>query len=228
MSAYTTGSSRRILPAPASPTEDKRGPWDKGTTVPAQKQKQLLKRTQITAVACQPCQQRKSKCDGARPICSSCVTKKRTDCTYDTAGDQRRTAALKQRIKVLEKQIHEVKELVRVICSAADKDAAITIVQKLQLDDLRNLDQVCGMLGGVKRDVGRLVDSQVLQGMATATDPRLAALFTQTLPPPIDPALMAGLSESQPQSSSWMLDMGSDSATGDGPWTYENSPIDVR
>jgi hypothetical protein len=156
------------------------------------------------------------------------VTKKRTDCTYDTAGDQRRTAALKQRIKELEKQMHEVKGIVRAICSAADKDAVIAIVQKLQLDDLRNLDQVCAMLGGLKRDVGRLLDSQTLQETASASDPRLVGLPTPALAPPIDPALMTGLSEFQPQSSAWMLNMGPDSAVGDRPWTYEHSPVDVR
>lgn len=124
--------------------------------------------------------------------------------------------------------MHEVKRIVRAICSAADKDAVIAIAQKLQLDDLRNLDQVCAMLGGLKRDVGRLLDSQTLQETASASDPRLVVLPTPALAPPIDPALMTGLSEFQPQSSTWMLNMGPDSAAGDRPWTYEHSPVDVR
>ncbi|KAF2401527.1 hypothetical protein EJ06DRAFT_394998 [Trichodelitschia bisporula] len=63
--------------------------------------RQLPKRNKVTAVACQPCQTRKSKCDGGRPVCSACVSKGRTDCVYDTASDQRRTVALKQRIEEL-------------------------------------------------------------------------------------------------------------------------------
>lgn len=124
--------------------------------------------------------------------------------------------------------MHEVKGIVRAICSAADKDAVIAIVQKLQLDDLRNLDQVRAMLERLKRDVGRLLDSQMLQETASATDPRLVVLPTPALAPPIDPALMAGFSEFQPQSSTWMLNMGPGSAAGDRPWTYEHSPVDVR
>ena len=124
--------------------------------------------------------------------------------------------------------MHEVKRIVRAICSAADKDAVIAIVQKLQLDDLRNLDQVCAMLGGLKRDVGRLLDSQTMQETANASDPRLVVLPTPALAPPIDPALMTGLSEFQPRSPTWMLNMGPDSAAGDRPWTYEHSPVDVR
>jgi len=124
--------------------------------------------------------------------------------------------------------MHEVKRIVRAICSAADKDAVIAIVQKLQLDDLRNLDQVCAMLGGLKRDVGRLLDSQTLQETASASDPRLVVLPTPALAPPTDPELMTGLSEFQPQSSKWMLNMGPDSAAEDRPWTYGHSPVDVR
>ena len=124
--------------------------------------------------------------------------------------------------------MHEVKRIVRAICSAADKGAVIAIVQKLQLDDLRNLDQVCAMLGGLKRDVGKLLDSQTMQETANASDPRLVVLPTPALAPPIDPALMTGLSEFQSQSPTWMLNMGPDSGAGDRPWTYEHSPVDVR
>ncbi|KAH7012023.1 hypothetical protein B0J12DRAFT_706023 [Macrophomina phaseolina] len=109
---------------------------------PAQRPKANRRRTHITPVACQPCQQRKHKCDGARPICTPCVARQRTDCFYNVAGDQRRTTSLKQRIRDLESQTQGLKDILAGISRANDHDAAIELAQQLVANDFRNTQEV--------------------------------------------------------------------------------------
>ncbi|KAL2354043.1 hypothetical protein BJ546DRAFT_92299 [Cryomyces antarcticus] len=113
---------RPIRPAPPTHEGDPKSPG--GPADSPKEQKHLVKRSQITAVACQPCQQRKSKCDGVRPVCSSCLAKKRAGCAYDIAGDQRRTSALKQRIRELEHETGQLRHVIGVVCTATDREAA--------------------------------------------------------------------------------------------------------
>ncbi|KAH7057264.1 hypothetical protein B0J12DRAFT_697136 [Macrophomina phaseolina] len=89
------------------------------------------KRSIITHVACQPCQRRKHKCDGQRPICTPCLARNRGDCAYDAAGDQRRTTALKTRIQDLSRQAEDLKTIVRGIAAAPDRDAAFATARLL-------------------------------------------------------------------------------------------------
>ncbi|TID21687.1 fungal specific transcription factor domain-containing protein [Venturia nashicola] len=77
-----------------------------------------MKRAKVTAVACQPCQKRKSKCDGQRPTCSACNTKStESECHYDSAGDQRRTSALKDRIDAGERESQDLKMIIDAMCT---------------------------------------------------------------------------------------------------------------
>ncbi|TPX08532.1 uncharacterized protein E0L32_010019 [Thyridium curvatum] len=59
-----------------------------------------------THLACITCRDRKSRCDGLRPACSSCVRRKQADsCSYDQAAvaSNRYIAALEDRIQRLER-----------------------------------------------------------------------------------------------------------------------------
>ncbi|KAJ9647965.1 hypothetical protein H2199_001742 [Coniosporium tulheliwenetii] len=206
---------RPLLPAPTA--DDDVQTRNEEATTPSQPSRTLPKRMQITAVACQPCQQRKSKvccdalkqapqrnktdvnpvqCDGIRPTCSSCVAKKRTDCAYDAAGDQRRTAALKQRIRALEKQAIDLKAIISGICLSADKDAAILVALQLQADEFRSLDQAASTLQaqGVE-DRGMDQSYRLDAGLSSANQ----GDHTFALPPlytwNIDPALGQDLTE---------------------------------
>ncbi|KAF2808511.1 uncharacterized protein BDZ99DRAFT_522054 [Mytilinidion resinicola] len=135
-----------LQPAPPEPARGSRaGPGKQTEALAASKQK-LQKRKQITAVACQACQQRKSKCDGLRPACSACQQKNRTDCYYDMNGDQRRTAALKEKIKLLQDHGEELKEILQIVCETSDRDDAIDLVKRLQQANFRNATEILSIL----------------------------------------------------------------------------------
>ncbi|OJD38759.1 nitrogen assimilation transcription factor nira protein [Diplodia corticola] len=111
------------------PPAESQGLSDSGSALPPRQQPS--KRTKVTLVACQSCQHRKHKCDGARPICSQCRARKRPDCTYDAAGDQRRTSALKQRIRDLERQTRDLQDVLVGIGASADSEAAASTARQL-------------------------------------------------------------------------------------------------
>lgn len=75
-------------------------------------------------------------------MCSPCMVKKRADCCYDAAGDQRRTSALKQRIRDLTRQTGDLKAVIAGIGTAVDKDAATAIARQLDTDDFDALADV--------------------------------------------------------------------------------------
>lgn len=58
------------------------------------------------------------KCDGKRPICSSCQQKGRIDCVYDSTSDLRRTSALKQRIDGLQLEVNDLRDILLALCDA--------------------------------------------------------------------------------------------------------------
>lgn len=71
------------------------------------------------------------QCDGARPLCTPCLVRRRPDCAYDAAGDLRRTSSLKQRIRHLETQVDDLKDIITSIGSTDDKDAAAALAYQL-------------------------------------------------------------------------------------------------
>ncbi|KAF4313878.1 hypothetical protein GTA08_BOTSDO00387 [Botryosphaeria dothidea] len=127
------GSVRPISSASAGAVAAEHHPTDplgRRESLPTQRSRPP-KRTNVTPVACQSCQQRKHKCDGTRPVCTPCLVKKRPGCAYDAAGDQRRTSALKQRIRHLETEVDDLKDIIMGIGSTADENAAVTLARQL-------------------------------------------------------------------------------------------------
>ncbi|KAK8187837.1 uncharacterized protein BKA78DRAFT_171578 [Phyllosticta capitalensis] len=146
-SADRSELSRRasLAPAPSPSTPGERSD-DATSPQPPDRPKTKTPRSHVTAVACSPCQHRKSKCDGKRPTCSSCEARGRTDCVYDMAGDQRRTSSLKQTIVKLEQENQTLKEVIQEICMAQDTRSAVEVARRLPVKDFQGLQDVAALL----------------------------------------------------------------------------------
>ncbi|KAL0070518.1 hypothetical protein AAF712_002351 [Marasmius tenuissimus] len=60
-------------------------------------------------LACLSCRKRKLKCDGKRPVCSSCTKMKREEeCEYEDKKQKSRTQKLKEKLAMLEERIREL------------------------------------------------------------------------------------------------------------------------
>ncbi|KAJ3740490.1 hypothetical protein DFH05DRAFT_1529088 [Lentinula detonsa] len=60
-------------------------------------------------LACLCCRKRKLKCDGQKPVCSSCIKMKRADeCEYEDRRQKSRTQKLKEKLAMLEDRIKEL------------------------------------------------------------------------------------------------------------------------
>ncbi|KAF2757783.1 hypothetical protein EJ05DRAFT_400830 [Pseudovirgaria hyperparasitica] len=70
------------------------------------------RRGHITHSACRNCSEKKSKCDGARPICGNCESKNAT-CVYEVAQGQTRTTALREQVRELEEKGRDLEEKVQ-------------------------------------------------------------------------------------------------------------------
>jgi len=102
-------SYRYIAPAPSRPSSDHASSpshstfgYDGGSSGGGPRRK--------LAVACDACRQRKQKCDGQRPICTPCKSRK-TECSYETQPDETRYSAIKRKTENLEKESQAYKEL---------------------------------------------------------------------------------------------------------------------
>ncbi|KAJ7063614.1 hypothetical protein C8F01DRAFT_1133708 [Mycena amicta] len=59
--------------------------------------------------ACLCCRRRKLKCDGTRPVCTQCIKMNReAECEYDDKKQKSRTQKLKEKLSMLEQQLHKL------------------------------------------------------------------------------------------------------------------------
>ncbi|KAM0713463.1 hypothetical protein Q7P37_010425 [Cladosporium fusiforme] len=102
-------------------------------------QKAPRKRDALTIVACNRCRTRKSKCDGVRPACSSCV-QRGDDCEYTAEPDAFPSVAMKRRYEMLQQQNDEREQLLHHLRTATESDAQ-EMLQKLRLgEDISSLN----------------------------------------------------------------------------------------
>ncbi|KAI0439798.1 hypothetical protein F4803DRAFT_529580 [Xylaria telfairii] len=64
------------------------------------------KKRDAVSQACHACRKAKARCDGGRPTCRTCVSKRR-QCVYDSEGGRSNVATLRSRIEVLEQQVRQ-------------------------------------------------------------------------------------------------------------------------
>ncbi|OAQ65033.1 C6 transcription factor [Pochonia chlamydosporia 170] len=107
---------RRLLPAT-------------GGGQPLASPEQAVRRKNITT-ACGACRKRKSKCDGARPICHPCI-RKRSACEYTSQPHETQLQALKRRYSELERTKSARDELYDILRICSDRDAE-HILQKIR------------------------------------------------------------------------------------------------
>ncbi|KAL1639741.1 hypothetical protein SLS58_007639 [Diplodia intermedia] len=110
----------------------------------------------ILSVACLPCQKRKikmvpltqpSQCDGARPACHQCASKKaEADCAYDVPEGQSRTDALKSHTSELQTRVSTSVSLLWAL-KMAPPDEAARILERIKSspDPSHVLDQPAGL-----------------------------------------------------------------------------------
>lgn len=140
--------------------------------------KPSTRRQAVTSVACGHCQKQKSKvsatiatpswddaltsvpkCDGVRPMCGPCGRRGRTDCSYELPRDQRRSTFMRERIEELKRETSELKEIIRGICLAADREAAVEAARMLVNTEFENIREIAQLL--------RASDSESLPRFAT-------------------------------------------------------------
>jgi len=108
--------------------------------------KTSAKRAPVTSVACHHCQRQKSKCDGSRPMCGPCQKRGRTDCAYELPRDQRRSTFMRERIEELKREKGDLKDIIRGICLADNRDAAVGAARQLIDTQFENVQEVAHLM----------------------------------------------------------------------------------
>ncbi|KAF1346735.1 hypothetical protein BDV97DRAFT_225160 [Delphinella strobiligena] len=100
-----SGLRHSLLPAPSPDSAMKIAPLALSPALGRSYTLPKRKRATVTVVACQTCRKRKTKCDGARPVCRNCAKRYSDECVYDYDGHETRTTALKRKIIELQKDV---------------------------------------------------------------------------------------------------------------------------
>ncbi|KXS98706.1 hypothetical protein AC579_6332 [Pseudocercospora musae] len=83
------------------------------------------KRVTVRA-ACEECRLRKTKCDGARPGCGRCETR-RQPCVYSTGPEESRNEALRRTWQAREEQFHSLLSILNLLQSGTEEQALIVL-----------------------------------------------------------------------------------------------------
>lgn len=161
------------------------------------------------------------QCDGGRPICSSCIAKKRVDCFYDTTSDQRRTSALKQKIDELARESSALKEIIGTICSTGDRDTAVETASKLSLNGFQGIEAVASLLRSQHVESGL--------GVVTTADAGRAWPPGVSMPPVtgfMHLAIGPGSMPHTPAQSGWEVESSPESVDNK-QWVFQDKSLEV-
>ncbi|KAK0736760.1 hypothetical protein B0T21DRAFT_288626 [Apiosordaria backusii] len=94
--------------------------------------RRITKRLPLNKFACQRCQQKKTKCDGGRPLCGACARRHELTCEYPVReGAVSRYSDLKQTSEKLERENKGLRELFAYLRERPDNEA-FEIFQRLR------------------------------------------------------------------------------------------------
>ncbi|KAM0282248.1 hypothetical protein ACHAQH_003112 [Verticillium albo-atrum] len=103
------------------------------------------KRAPQTKVACSACRRKRTKCDGRRPVCSTCaatIRRPAEECEYDAEPDITRTAALKKKNGELHRRSELLEQLFHLL-TLRTEDESVAIIRRMRMtnldEDLDNL-----------------------------------------------------------------------------------------
>lgn len=71
------------------------------------------------------------QCDGARPKCNTCQSRKLT-CFYDVAGNAKTTIQLRACVRQLAKELDDMKSVVSLLAAAPDRTSAVNWASELE------------------------------------------------------------------------------------------------
>lgn len=84
---------------------------------------------QRTGRACDPCRQRKSKCDGQKPFCSCCLAQGLNNCTYSDT----KHAKHRKNLELAQRKIEGYEELLRDISQELERPTASRVARTLKV-----------------------------------------------------------------------------------------------
>ncbi|KAH6697221.1 hypothetical protein F5X68DRAFT_226609 [Plectosphaerella plurivora] len=126
---------RDILPAAHTGRSEEPVAREESESAPQSSSSSSRKRPQ-TRIACTPCRRRKSKCDGRRPVCTTCAAAGLQECEYDGDPDLTRAAALRKRNDELQRQIALYDQLFGVLSSRSEAES-IDILRRIRRANVR-------------------------------------------------------------------------------------------
>ena len=86
---------------------------------------------QLTRIACEPCRQKKSKCDGTRPKCNRCANEQSV-CFFDCEPDMSRATSLKRKNQALQQRVSQFEELTDLLASRP-RNESLAILDLLRM-----------------------------------------------------------------------------------------------
>jgi len=120
---------RPLLPAPTEGSDGDQEPPQR----PGKSSGRIKPNIQI---ACETCRRRKTRCDGQRPKCSSCVARNE-ECVFQPVSQETNYQALKRRLEQVEHSLDQMNELYAYLKTKPYEEALEILARIRSSDDVR-------------------------------------------------------------------------------------------
>jgi len=106
-----------------------------------------LSRRQNTRVACYSCRRKKARCDGQRPICSSCHRRGLQACSYEETRNEAAIKALQRGYEQATRRVEMLEGLLRALLSRQDEECADIFRRVRSANGIDVLEALARLLG---------------------------------------------------------------------------------